>query len=77
MKLLGNNGAQGATAPVQQNWSCGVRVKFQSRKFELPFRSGDQLRTPFTVRVDVGVHSGTVIVGCTTSPGGNAQCPAH
>jgi hypothetical protein len=53
-----------------------VVVKFASKPFELPFRSGDQLRTPFTVRVDVGVHSGTVIIGCTTSPGGNAQCPA-
>ena len=54
----------------------GVRVKFQSRKFELPFRSGDKLRAPFTVRVDVGVHSGTVILDCSTSAGGNALCPA-
>jgi hypothetical protein len=53
-----------------------VVVKFASRPFELPFRSGDKLGSTFTVRVDVGVHSGTVIVGCTTAPGGNAQCPA-
>jgi hypothetical protein len=54
----------------------GVIVNFASKPFELPFRPGDKLSTPFTVRVDVGVHSGTVIVGCNTSPGGNAQCPA-
>jgi hypothetical protein len=54
----------------------GVRVKFASKPFELPFRSGDKLTPPFTVRVDVGVHSGTAILDCKTSEGGNATCPA-
>jgi hypothetical protein len=53
-----------------------VRVSFASGRWELPFRSRDQLASPITLRIDVGPHSGTVILDCTTAPGGTASCPA-
>ena len=52
----------------------GVRVAFASRRWELPFRTADQLKSPITLRVDVGAHSGTVILNCTTAPGGDVSC---
>ena len=60
---------------VKRKGKRSVRVSFASTKWEFPFRSRDQLRTPFTVRVDVGVHGGTAIVSCKTAPGGQASCP--
>ena len=75
-KLQKDKAASGLRSlTVKRTKKRGVRVKFASRPFELPFRSGDKLRAPFTVRVDVGVHSGTVILDCKTSEGGNATCP--
>lgn len=52
----------------------GARVAFKTARFEFPFRERDQLVSPLSVRVDVGAHSGTAIVACTTGPEQGARC---
>jgi hypothetical protein len=53
-----------------------VRVSLKSGRWELPIRPRDALVPPVTLRVDVGPHSGTVILDCTTAAGGDTTCPA-
>jgi len=60
MKLLGNNGAQGATAPVQQNWSCGVRVKFHCAAERVPLGAMPEMPTAiahFTANGGLDYHA--------------------
>src|SRR5262249_6229407 len=61
---------------VTRKKNRAISVAFATGRWELPTRLGDELSSPFTVRVDLGVHSGALILKCTTAKGGNAQCPA-
>jgi hypothetical protein len=52
----------------------GVRVTFKTGQWNFPIRTGDELQNPLSVRIDVGAHSGTAILTCTTGREQGATC---